>query len=175
MSVDFESISGKTAVDTHIPLPLPVGSYRATLYDVAHLKSSKKGTDCIAFGAQLYESLDADPAELEAFGDWQGYQFKPRATVSPLSFFMTNEDSMNWLVVLDDNLGEWRGFIPEVAKLEITEENKTKRIWAEDDEGNPAECLCLDAVGCDVIITVGHEQGDKVTIYAGITEVHAAS
>ena len=89
--IDFQAIVGKTADEISTLAPFPVGAYVGVISQVAHLQSSKNHTDCIAFGVKPIEVIEASYEELEEFGDWQNYEFKPKAMVSPLTFFMTSE------------------------------------------------------------------------------------
>ncbi len=170
---NFEDIMGQEANNVTELMPFPTGTFRAVLTQVKHLVSSQKGTNCIAFGVKPLEVVDADENELEDFGDWSAFEFKPRATVSALTFFITGPDSRSYIVGRNKNTGEYSGFVADVVGL-TRDEIDGRKVWAGDENGNAEDCLMLDCVGREVNIDIVHEMSDNGKTYATIDKVHAA-
>lgn len=174
---DFSTIGSFTSDDVEAPSAFPIGLYRAALSACEHLQSSQKGTHAICFGVKIIGVEDADEEELEAFGDWQGYEFKPRATVQPTTFFINADNpqkSLSYVCGWDKAQNKFTGFLPEVAGLE-TDTIKGKPIFAVDADGAMTECLCMEALGSEVLVTIKHEtNSDNGRTYAVIDDIRMA-
>lgn len=169
--IDFQSIVGKTADEISTLSPFPVGAYVGVITQVAHLQTSKNHTDCIAFGVKPIEVIEASYKELEEFGDWQNYEFKPMAMVSPLTFFMTSEAAASFLIATNRKTKERSGFLVDVCQLPSSVLNSGLPVWAEDENGAPMDSLCLSAVGSMIEFTVGHKISESGRTYAVIKTV----
>lgn len=169
--IDFQSIVGKTADEISTLSPFPVGAYVGVITRVAHLQSSKNHTDCIAFGVKPIEVIEANYEELEEFGDWQNYEFKPKAIVSPLTFFMTSEAAASFLIATNRKTKEKSGFLVDVCHLSDNALSSGLPVWAEDEDGIPMDSLCLAAVGSTVEFTIGHEISESGRTFAVIKTV----
>jgi|GEM_PF-4456567 len=170
--IDFEALNNLTTDDVMAPEAFPVGTFNAVITEASKLASSQKGTPCIAFGVEIFEAVDADPEELEAFGDWQGYKFRARATVSPLTFWLTDPitKSLSYLIGKERHGDGFTGFIPEILG-KTPDQLRGKKILTLDEEGAIGDCVVSDCIGSELMITIGHEESDNGRTFAVITDV----
>lgn len=161
-TVDF-TLLNVSAEEVRLPTPFPVGGYKMVITGSVHGHSSKKKTPFLGFMCKATEIIEADDEELEAFGDWQSYEFKPSG-ISPLTFYLS-ADSLWSLVSKDNATGEYGGFFADVLGMDIG----GKKIF---DEENPDECLENLAIGLEFTGVVGHEQNEDGTrTFASIVSV----
>ena len=156
-TVDFEALLSRKADDIRPPATFPVGTFKGVIKESVRGTSRQKGTPFIGFSVIPTDVIDADDQELTDFGDWQAYELRPSA-IGPLTFYIT--DNSLWRLVAKDQNGEWSGFFHDVLGMDPT--------------GKEIVELEAEAIGQELIFTVGHSAGDNGTIYANITEVARA-